>query len=88
MYAYEEQCTVLESAAATCMQLGTDCQLIVQQQMFTSTTYQKGMIGSTTSSTIPVLWRISHTLTNSHGATKIEQLEVIQHVARQIPDQT
>jgi hypothetical protein len=45
-------------------------------------TYQESVIGSTTSSTVPVLRRISYTLTNSYRATEIEKYEVVQHIIR------
>jgi hypothetical protein len=48
--------------------------------------YEESAIRSTTSSTVTVLLRISHTITNGHYATVIEQLEVVQHVSRQIPN--
>jgi hypothetical protein len=42
------------------------CQLVILMETILSMSYQKGTIGSTASSTVPVLRRITHTFTNGY----------------------
>lgn len=47
-------------------------------------TYQKRVVCSTASSTVPVLRGISHALANSHRGSEVEHLEVVQHVVCEV----